>query len=164
MFYVIVLLLSFFFFFFICPTWAAVRAKTCSTFLGLCPLFDETVIFFFFLSNSLLERSMIPVKTSLLFIIQHMDVGLRPVGCVHWGQGSQWKALPVSVCVWKVFLSAWKSVLNHEPVRMATERATPNSTQVVSCHQLWTNVITSFPGFFFLPISIYLLKKTLLFL
>ena len=47
MFYVIVLLLSFFFFF-QCPTWAAVRAKTCSTFLGLCPLFDETVILFFF--------------------------------------------------------------------------------------------------------------------
>ena len=101
---------------------------------------------------------MIPVKTSLLFIIQHMDVGLRPVGCVHWGQGSQWKALPVSVCVWKVFLSAWKSVLNHEPVLMATERATPNSTQVVSCHQLWTNVITSFPGFFF-STNFHLLTK-----
>ena len=28
-----------------------------------------------------------------------MDVGLWPVGCVHWGQGSQWKALPVDVCV-----------------------------------------------------------------
>ena len=144
MFYVIVLLLSFFFFFPLCPTWAAIRVKTCSTFLGLCPLF-----FVFFLSNSLLERSMIPVKMSLI-IIQHMDVGLWPVGCVHWGQGSQWKALPVDVCVWKVFLSAWKSVLNHEPVQMATERATPNSIQVVPCYQLWNNIITSFPVFSYL--------------
>lgn len=44
MFYVIVLLLSFFFFFSLCPTWAAIRVKTCSTFLGLCPLF---FVFFF---------------------------------------------------------------------------------------------------------------------
>ena len=91
-----------------------------------------------------------------------MDVGLWPVGCVHWGQGSQWsqwKALPVSVCVWKVFLSAWKSVLNHEPVQMTTERATPNSIQVVSCHQLWNSLITSFPVFFFFPTYFHLLTK-----
>lgn len=145
MFYVIVPFPQFFFFF-LSPIWAAVRVKTCSTFLGLCPLF----FFFFFLSNSLLERSMILRKTSFI-IIQHMDVGLWPVGCVHWSQGSQRLKALLCGCVSLEGLSLLGSQYSTRSLCAdATERTTPNSIQVVPCYQLWNNIITSFPVFSYL--------------